>query len=339
MPSQDIWIFTEYNGHEFNPVTLEMISEAVKLRGNSAADICLCIFGRKENEQMRPIAGYGAQKLYWVDDDRLSTYSLDYFLAALEQLLVKHQPMMMMFGATPYGSELAPRIAARLKLPCITEVKRLKSEGDHLAIAKSCYNEKGYQNFYFRPDRSVILSVLPGDMEAEKANTPLEIQTVKESVDLNNCKNRTRSIEYIKGDPKKISLTEADLIVAGGKGIGKDLSLLENLADSLGASVGGSRPLVDDGVIPFERQIGITGKSIGPSLLITCGISGAREFAAGMEKAGLIVAINTDRKASIFNFADLGILGDVNEVIPALIQKLNQRKKNQKINLLVSVQK
>jgi electron transfer flavoprotein alpha subunit len=132
----------------------------------------------------------------------------------------------------------------------------------------------------------------------------------------------------MKGDPKKIRLQEAELIVAGGKGVDAEgFAALEELADVLGASIGGTRPLVDDGLIPFERQIGITGKSVAPNLIIACGISGAREFTVGIEKAKVTIAINKDAKAPIFGVADIGAIGDVNQVIPAIIHALKKRSK------------
>jgi electron transfer flavoprotein alpha subunit len=231
-----------------------------------------------------------------------------------------------MFGATYLGNELGPRIAARLKLSCITGVERIGVEGENLVIAKSCYEEKVYQNFNFRPKRTLVLTVLPGSMDSEKIGESGEMVIVNEEVGHAPTMRRTRSIKFIKGDPRKIRLEEADLIVALGKGIGKGLASLEDLADTLGASIGGTRPLVDDGMVPFERQIGITGRSVVPKLLLAIGISGAREFMAGVEKSRLTIAINTDARAPIFRQVDVGVHGDVNDIVPALIEKIRLRK-------------
>jgi electron transfer flavoprotein alpha subunit len=165
-------------------------------------------------------------------------------------------------------------------------------------------------------------------MESEKAERPSEMEIIDETIHQELDRIHTWTLKFIKGDPKKIGLEEADLIIAGGKGIGKELHILEELAEVLGGSIGGTRPLVDDGIIEFERQIGITGKSISPRLLMTCGISGAREFVTGIEKAQLTIAINSDSTAPIFKFANLGAMGDLHKIIPLIIEQVKRHKQN-----------
>jgi len=322
MPAKEIWVFADRQGHELAPVTSEMLSEARKLGPKLDGKTCACLIGHRVTEYLPSLKTHGVEKVYMLENDMLSAYTLDVYGIVLQRLIENYQPSIIMFGATASGSELATRIAAKLRLPCITEAKRLGVEGQKLVIAKSCYEEKVYQNYEFHLDRTVVVTVLPGDMESEKVKISGAMEILKEEVDLEPDTIRTKSMKIIKGDPRKIRLEEGDLIVAGGKGIDRDIGILEGLADSLGASIGGTRPLVDDGVIPFERQIGITGKSVSPRLLVACGISGAREFVAGMEKAALIIAINKDARAPIFKFANLGILGDVHKILPLLTDRI-----------------
>jgi electron transfer flavoprotein alpha subunit len=286
--------------------------------------------GDKVREYLPLLQEHGVEKVYLLERDIFERYSLSVYVIALQKLIVKYDPLIMMFGATSYGSELAPRIAARLKLLCITEMKRIWASGENLVIAKSCYDDKIYQNFDFRPERTVVVTVSPGDMDGEKGDRAGELEIVNETIHMEIDRTRTRTLKSIRGDPKRINLEEADLIVAGGKGIGKERTIIEDLANILGASIGGTRPLVDDGTIQFERQIGITGRSVSPKLLITCGISGAREFTAGIEKARLIIAINTDAKAPILKFAHLGAIGDLHKIIPLIIARVRNHKENTK---------
>jgi electron transfer flavoprotein alpha subunit len=235
--------------------------------------------------------------------------------------------LILMIGATAVGSELAARIAARLRLPCITEVKKLDFNNGKISIAKSGFNDKLYLNFDFFPEKTLVVTVLPGDMDSDETEENTGPEIMRENIQVPLDIIRTKNREFIKGDPREIDLEEAQLIIAGGKGVGKEaFSLIEEAADMLGASIGGTRPLVDEGIIPLKRQIGITGKLIASKILIACGISGAREFTGGIEKAKLIIAINTDSKARIFKAADMGVLGDVHEVIPAIIEELKKRK-------------
>ena len=328
MLSKDILIFAECRDYEVTTVTFEMLSEARKLSQQLNGKTCACLMGCKVREYIHFLRDYDIEKVYLLDNDIFLKYSLDVYASALQKLIVKHTPLILMFGATSLGNELAPRIAARMKLPCITEVKRVWVAGENLVIAKSCYDDKVYQNFNFRPERTVVVTVLPGDMEGEKAERSSEMEIVDEVIHLEPDRIKSRTIKFIKGDPRKIDLEEADLIIAGGKGIGKELHMVEDLADILGGSIGGTRPLVDDGIIPFERQIGITGRSVSPRLLMTCGISGAREFVAGIEKARLTVAINIDSTAPIFKFANLGAMGDLHKIIPLIIEEVERHKQN-----------
>ena len=139
---------------------------------------------------------------------------------------------------------------------------------------------------------------------------------------------KTRVVKIIEAAPEDLDLEEADIVVAGGRGVGKDdaFGLMHELAKELGGTVGGSRPVIDWQTLPYERQIGQTGKTVTPQLLVNCGISGANEYTAGIEKSQLVIAINTDARARIFRFADLGVVGDVHEVVPLLISRLKEIK-------------
>lgn len=321
----EVWVLVESRNQQLEAVTTEMLSEGRRLAKRLKGKICACLLGPEVEKCIDSLRDCGTEKLYLVDDDMLHEYSLDGYTYVLEKLITKYDPLLLSIGATPQGKEIAPRIAARLSLPCITEAKRLNASGETLQIAKSGFNDKAYLNLDFIPEKPVVITVLPGDMNSDAADELPEMDIIREGIEVQSSKIRTRNKKFIKGDPKKIRLQDAELIVAAGNGVDTEAFIsLEAAADLLGASIGGTRPIVDKGLIPFERQIGITGKSVSPKLLIACGISGAREFTMGIENATLTIAINTDAKAPIFGVADLGIPGDVKQIIPAIIKALNK---------------
>ena len=323
---KDIWVFAEHDNCEMESTTLEMLTEGRKLASNLKGQICACLIGAQNDEYIGSLSRYGARKVFLIENEGLVGYSSEGYAHILEELIVKYRPSIMMIGATAVGTELAVRIAANLRLPCISEVKKLGFNGEKISISKSGFNDKLYLNFDFVPNKTAVITVLPGDMDSDEIERPTEPEVIRENIQAPFNDISIRNKYFIKGDPREIDLEEAQLIVAAGRGVGTEgFALINELADMLGASVGATRPLVDEGIAPHSRQIGLTGKSVAPKVLIACGISGAREFTGGIEKAKLTIAVNTDSKARIFKSADLNVLGDVKEVVPAVIEKLKKR--------------
>jgi electron transfer flavoprotein alpha subunit len=225
------------------------------------------------------------------------------------------------------GGDLAPRIAARLRVGLVTQCVDILTDRDQLAVVKPVSDQYLYQKILFRNSglKMLTFSLTAMNREDPNINKRAEVIKILSRMDQEQC--RIRFIEFIKGDPKTIGLEEADRIVCGGRGIGKRaFELIYQLADSLNGSVGGTRPVIDWGILPYERQIGQTGVEVFPTLLIACGISGANEFTVGIEGSKLIIAINMDRKARIFKFADLGIIGDLHKIIPLIIEQVERHK-------------
>jgi electron transfer flavoprotein alpha subunit len=323
---KDIWVFAEHNNCDMESTTWEMLTEGRKLAYNLQGQICACLIGAQNDKYIGRLSRYGARKVFLIENEGLAGYASESYADVLKELIVKYRPSIMMIGSTAVGTELAVRIAAKLRLPCITEVKKLSFDRGKISIAKSGFNDKLYLNFDFVPKKTVVVTVLPGDMDSDEIERPTEPEVIRENIRAPFDGIRIRTKYFIKGDPREIDLEEAQLIIAAGRGVGTEgFALLKELADMLGASVGATRPLVDEGIILHRRQIGLTGKSVAPKVLIACGISGAREFTGGIEKTKLTVAVNTDSKARIFKVADLNVLGDVNEVIPAIIERLKKR--------------
>jgi electron transfer flavoprotein alpha subunit len=328
MQSNEIWIFAERRDQGLSPMTIPLLSIARKLAGTINGKACACILGHETRVLFKALGEGGAEKIYFSEDAKLSNNPLDLSAIVLKRLTEEYRPRMFIFDALSSGSELASRISWRMGLSYITEVKRIDEDGETFIISRSCYGDKVFQNTTVGSDKTAILTILPSDIDGDESIRSSEPELVEILTYEAGYKTKSRCIEFLKGDPKTVNIEDADLIVAGGKGIGSDGSILEDLADALGASVGGTRPLVDEGIIPFERQIGITGKSVAPRLLLTLGVSGAREFVAGTERAKMTIAINSDDRSPIFKNADMKVHSDLKEVVPALINKLRHRKES-----------
>ncbi len=325
--SQGIWIFEEHDIRGTKNITLELLSEGQKLARRLKEELCVCLLGHQIEDTIPHLAQFGASKVYLVDNEFLSEYNLDAYSLVLGDLIQEYQPSILMMGATPLGSELAPRVAARHGLPCITEAKQIKGKHKNLKVTKSTFNDQLYATIKPSSKRPLVITIPPGETDISKSAETIEAVVIKKTPELTADVKRVKYRKFIKGDPRTINIEEADRIVAVGKGVDPEaLPIVQELADILEASMGGSRVAVDENIIPFERQIGITGKSVIPKLLVVCGISGAYEFTDGMRDSETVIAINNDGDARIFKFANLCLKGDLHEIIPIIIDQLKGRE-------------
>lgn len=326
--NKGIWIIEEHDGCATKNITLELLSEGHKLARRLDEPLCVCRLGTRAGQDIALLAQHGAEKIYAVENEALSGYNVDSYTSILCTLIEEHRPSIVMMGATPVGSELAPRVAARLGLPCVTEAKKITGSRENFQVTKAMYNEQVYATIKCGPESPLLVTIPPGetDITRSAAGEGPEV-TIKE---LGVAETpRTRCRKFLKGDPKTIKIVEADRIVAIGRGAGKEgLPIVQELAELLGASIGGSRGAVDAGIVPYQRQIGISGKTVTPKLVIACAISGARQFTVGMENSDLVIALNLDEKARIFEYANLSIKGDVHQVLPQLITHLKKIRNN-----------
>jgi len=233
----------------------------------------------------------------------------------------------MLVGATPMGSELAPRVAARNGAAIITNcvILALNDHG-HLEVTKMIFEDKVYATFETSVSETQIVTVVPGSFDTTQRGYKTAAELVIERLeDLPSA--RVRHLRFIQGDPKEMDISDAEIVVAAGRGAGglEGIQEIERLAEHLRGTIAASRAAVDQGWLPFERQIGQTGKTVSPKLLVSCGVSGAFEFTAGMKDSRLIVAINNDPKAPIFRIANLSLLGDFQMVVPKIVELLEKR--------------
>ena len=327
-----VWIFAEQRSGELQRVSLEVACSGRMLATKLGVKLSAVVLGHKIEQLAVPLSEYGADEVYLVENALLAQYNPDLYATVMADLIKEYTPSIVLFGATSIGRDLGPRIAGRVRANIVTECIALKIEKDgFLSVTKPIYDGKMFATILCQSAGTYIVTIPPGAMAMSQPTGSRETKTIKVTPVLRAETSRVRFLDFIAADPKTIDLTEAEIIVAGGRGVGKaeGFQLIDELADQLGGSVGGTRPVVDAGWLSQERQIGLTGKFVSPRLFIACGISGQYHHTSGMRDSLTTIAINTDSNAAIFKLADLGIVEDLHEVIPALIKQLQVRKKEE----------
>lgn len=325
--SGDIWVLAEQKGGRIHNVTLELLGEGKNIAKETNRKLCAVILGYQVEKLIDPLAHYGADKVLVVEHESLAIYNSDAYLQVLTKLIKEYSPAVFLVGSTPYGKDLIPRLGVRCGSGIATncDIFKIGDGGVFLArritlggrfSATVCYSDGNPHLATVRP--RVI------DKEEPDLTRRAEVINIKLEIDINQI--RTKRISFIKGDPKTIDLSEAEVIVSVGRGVKDEagMKLVEELANCLGGPIGGTRAAVDIGLIPVERQIGQTGKTVAPRLYIACGISGMIQHLAGMKNSEHIIAINNDPQAPIFKIAKMGVVGDLREVIPVITKKIKE---------------
>ncbi|MGB9499194.1 MAG: electron transfer flavoprotein subunit alpha/FixB family protein [Dissulfuribacterales bacterium] len=330
--NKGVWVFAEQKGDELLEVSLELISEARKLADQLREELSTILFGNNVNGLAEILVQYGPENIFIADDVCLNRYAPDIYTSILAGLIKKYDPSVFLLGATTVGKDIAPRVAARVKTGLSTNCDKLQISEDGLLLqTRLCYLNKIHTTVVCPKSRPQMATVQPGVMKIKKVPLTGESSSPK-IVRLNindyipHVIETVKVVGFIKANPKTIDITDAELIVAGGKGVGNEenFRLIHELADLLKASVAGSRMAVDNGCISRERQIGQSGKTVSPELMISCGISGASAHTYGMKESKNIIVINNDKAAPILKMADLGVIGDLHEIIPVLNDRLKR---------------
>jgi len=318
-----IWIFVEQRKGQIRKVSLELLSQGRKIATEVGEPLVAVIVGHGLETLARDIAGYGADKVIMVDDAKFAEYSTGPFTSALNQLIRQEEPQAVLFGNTAIGKDLAPRLAQRLGVGLASDcTDMLVDHESFLAFKRPIYAGKAFAHVKTNV-RPVLATIRPNTFPLATPDLGRDAEVVRAnpSIDASDLKAIVK--EVVIAASKRPELTEANIIVSGGRGMKgpENYAILEELADVLGAAVGASRAAVDAGWREHKYQVGQTGKTVSPNLYIACGISGAIQHLAGMGSSKVIVAINKDPEANIFNVADYGIVGDLFEVVPLLTQE------------------
>lgn len=328
----DIWVFVEIREDNVLERCYEIISEGRRIANQWGENVNAVVFSPEKISAIDSLTSYGVNSIYFVDNSMLPKRFPELCVNVLEYLVKKYQPRIFLFLATQDGAEISKRLAGKLSVGFANHVvKIITSKDGACSVIRSCNQGDIFMESTFSSDTPYICVVEPGYMKKEAFLTDEATNTF--NIDVNSIiqshNNEVEFLEHINADPRTVDLCEADFIVAGGRGVGskEGFRLIWELADALGAAVGGTRVAVDNGWLIKERQIGQSGKKVAPTLLISAGISGAMAHVVGIRGSREVIAINRQKGAAIFKTASLGILGDLHQIIPKLIEKIHTLKK------------
>lgn len=326
-----VWVFAEQRQGQIMPVTYELLGEGRKLADHLREELSLVLLGWKIEKKARGLTGYRIDKLYLVEDPLLEHYYTSFYTQTLVDLARSEKPEIILLGATSLGRDLAPRMAARLKTGLTADCTGLEIESEerNLLQTRPALGGNIMATIISPHHRPQIATVRPKVMKRAKPDGKGQLRVIKIKPNLTSEDEMVRILDLIREEKDVVDLQEAEIIVSGGRGLGKpeNFSIIRRLAHLLGGAVGASRAVVDAGWIPSYHQVGQTGKSVQPKLYVACGISGAIQHQAGMRSSEIIVAINKDPNAPIFDIATYGIVADLHRFLPLLIDKLEKREK------------
>jgi len=327
---KDVWVFCEQRDGVLQQTAAELLGEGRKLADDLGQKLCAVLIGDNVANLTDTLSAAGADVVYLVEHSLLKVYTTDAYTKAFADLANKYQPNIILIGATYIGRDLGPRVAARLATGltadctelCIHETER------NLLQTRPAFGGNLMATIITPDHRPQMATVRPGVMK--KLDTPktAAAEVVPFAVELTDAMVRTNVLDVVKSVKEKVNLSEAEIIVSGGRGVGSEAGFeqIKQLAEALGGVVGASRAAVDAGYIPYTHQVGQTGKTVSPQLYVAVGISGAIQHRAGMQTSKTIIAINKDSEAPIFEIADFGIVGDLFTVVPQLIGEIKKRK-------------
>ncbi len=315
-----ILVYVEQHKGQIKRSSQELLLAAQK----SGHSVCALLFGSQAKTVGPQAAGFGAQEIHVISDSSLDQYNSESFLAALSQACEKIQPQIILASASSSGKDVFPRLAAQLKTGIASDCVELSITGDNVTAKKPMYSGKCFANASFAnsPVKIILMRANQLPVTAPDSGKTAPVQEIP----FNKPNLKTLLKEIVRGASEKLDLTEANIIVSGGRGLKEagNFKLLESLADVLGATVGASRAVVDAGWVSHGQQVGQTGKTVAPTLYIAVGISGAIQHLAGMSGSKVIVAINNDPNAPIFQKATYGIVGDLFEIVPKLTEEFKK---------------
>lgn len=330
-----VLVYVEQRLNEVQNVSLELLGKGRKIADELGVQVTAALIGKNVEKHAKLLVEYGADKVLVLDHDTLELYSTEPYTQAMVQAVQSINPEIVLFGATSIGRDLAPRVSARLLTGLTADCTSLDiSEERMLLMTRPAFGGNIMATIISPDHRPQMSTVRPGVMTKMDRDSERVGEIVQFPLQIERNNNFVEILSFEKETEEKQDIQEATVLVSGGRGVGsqENFGLLYDLADELGGLVSASRAAVDAGWMDHDRQVGQTGKTVRPNLYFACGISGAIQHVAGMEEAELIVAINKDKGAKIFEYADLGIVGDVHKVLPFLIEEIK------KINLTKKIQ-
>ncbi len=320
-----ILVFAEQRDNSYKKTAFEVSQAAGKIATELNSEIIALTIGENISSIAPQLGNYGIKKVIVVNEPRLKNYSTSAFTSIVNQIVEKENVSVIFLPASSMGKDLAPCLSAKLNAGVASDCTQLKVEDGKIIATRPVFSGKGFLDLEITSEKK-IFTLRPNVFTISQTTT--ELATVEEFKPQLEEKDFSTIVTEVKQSSSKKDVTEADIIVTGGRGLKspENFVMIEKLAETLGAAVGASRAVVDAGWRPHDEQVGQTGKTVSPSLYIAVAVSGAVQHMAGMSTSKYIVAINKDKDAPIFSIADYGIVGDAFEIIPAMTEEIKKLK-------------
>ena len=328
---KNLWVYIETADGDAKSVGLELLNPGRRLAAFNNEKVVAVVVGKNAKEIAKKAIAYGADEAIIVDRPEYDYYNTDGYTNVMYKLVEKYKPSIILIGATNNGRDVGPRLSCRLHTGLTADCTALDidQESGNVAWTRPAFGGNLMATILCPNTRPQIGTVRPGVFKKAEPDFNRTGEIIEENIETPVADIRTKLLEVVKETAGElVNLEEAEIIVSGGRGLGKaeNFSYVRDLAEALGGTVGSSRAAVDAGWIPHVHQVGQTGKTVQPKIYIACGISGAIQHLAGMSQSDIIIAINKDEDAPIFDVADYGIVGDLFEVLPVLTEEVKKLK-------------
>ena len=326
---KDVYVFIEQRDGKIQNVAFELLGEARTLADKLGEKVVAILPGYDMKGLAEECIAYGADEVVVIDSPELEVYTTEPYAQAIHQVIEARKPSIVLFGATTIGRDLGPRLSARVGTGLTADCTGLEiSEDRDLMMTRPAFGGNLMATIVCKDHRPQMSTVRPGVMRMKDRDGARKGTVENFKAEFKPEKFRVRVVETVKEAKDRVDITEAKILVSGGRGVGSQegFDKLRDLAKEMDAEVSSSRAMVDAGVMDHDRQVGQTGKTVRPDVYFALGISGAIQHLAGMEESEMIIAINKDKFAPIFSIADLGIVGDVHKIVPLLTERLRKRK-------------
>ena len=328
----DVWLLAQQRKGDMEDAAYGLIAEARRVFAESEAEgsVTAVVMGPASDTALSELGTYGVNKVLHISDEFMERYQGELFAGVLYNLLERDRPDCILMAQSAETDDLGPRLAALAETSFVRRAMdfRMDADGNARAVRPVANGHLFEEVCFDWKNAPPVVSFMPSVLFDTKPDREEKAEVVNESPGLMPEHMKTAIVDIAEAPPESLDLEEADIIVAGGRGVGKGdaFDIIHELARAIGGTVAGTRPVIDWGTLPYKRQIGQTGKYVAPRLIINCGISGANEYTAGMEKSQQVIAIDLNPRARIFRFADLGVQGDVREILPLLIARIKELK-------------
>ncbi len=334
-----VFIFAQQVDNKINNIAYELLGKAKDLAADLSQEVTAVLIGSDVKSLADSLAWYGADRVIVVDDPELKEYRTEPYAHALSSVIEQYKPEIMLIGATAIGRDLGPRVAARIHTGLTADCTQLdigdfplqpapgqEQRKNQLLMTRPAFGGNTIATIACPDFRPQMATVRPGVMQKREADKNAKANIEECKLDFTPNNKYAEILEVVKSVSNVADIADAKILVSGGRGVGspENFKILEELAEAIGGTVSCSRAVVDSGWKPKEMQVGQTGKTVRPHVYFAIGISGAIQHVAGMEESDIIIAINKDEGAPIFDVADYGVVGDLNQIVPELTKQIKE---------------